>query len=233
MKRRVRMIRGSVYSLAILLLTSAQSYAETVAETVTGTVADSVATATTAIAEAHGAVEHHASKGLPQLDPSVYPGQAFWLLVVFAVLYVFFSRKTLPDMSSVIENRRERIQNDLDTASRLKDEVSAAQVFYEGSLNTARRTAADTYKNIEESLKAKMESNSRAFQEKASTQISAMEADIEKATDKAMEDMGRIATEIAIEATAKIVGLKVDEEYVKKVVDSVNTHAKGNTAKAA
>lgn len=224
------MIRGSVYSLVLLLVASTKSFAETATVAVTETVAGVVADA------AHHGVEHaehHVSKGLPQLDPMVYPGQAFWLLVVFAVLYVFFSKKTLPDMSSVIENRRERIQNDLDTATRLKDEVASVQEFYENSLSAARKEAADTYKKIEENLKADSEKNMKAFQEKATSQISAMESDIEKATGKAMEDMGRIATEIAMEATAKIAGLQVDSDYVKKVVDSINTPAKGNTAKAA
>ena len=40
--------------------------------------------------------EHHAKPGLPQLDPTTFASQLFWLVVSFVLLYVVISRIAAP-----------------------------------------------------------------------------------------------------------------------------------------
>src|SRR5690606_28063422 len=58
---------------------------------------------------------HPTGGGLPQLDVSTFPSQLFWLFVSFGIMYMIFSRRTLPEISGVLENRQSHIQGDLET----------------------------------------------------------------------------------------------------------------------
>ncbi len=168
----------------------------------------------------HG-LSHEKTSGLPQLDASTFPSQVFWLVVIFVTMYFFFAKKSLPEISNTIENRSERIANDLDTAERLKDEVAAVQASYEESLSEARAQSAALYTNIEQEIKDRSEKFSIEFQENSAKKIRNLEESIEKAQKQAMEEMSSVAAEVAMESTNKIIGVKVDSKFAKSVVDSL------------
>ena len=175
--------------------------------------------------EAKYAHEETSSGGLPQLDPSSFSNQSFWLILIFVAIYLFFSRKSLPEISKVIENRDERIKNDLDSAAILKEEVDSLQVSYEKSLKTTREKSALLFKEIEDGIKAKTEEQSNSFQEYSHKKTMELEANIEKARNAAMDEMSQIAADVAIEAAEKIIGVRADTKSVKDVVASLNKAA--------
>jgi F-type H+-transporting ATPase subunit b len=172
----------------------------------------------------HGYDDHHeaSSGGLPQLDPSTYPSQIFWLIVAFILLYMFFSSKTLPEMSTVMENRKDRISNDLNTAEQLKNDIEAAQKNYEASLTGARDKAAKTLADTNAKIAEKAAKENDAFRETADKEIAALEKEITKAKKDAMNDMNAIVAEVSQEAAEKIVGLKLDIKKAQTVVKALN-----------
>ncbi len=176
--------------------------------------------------DSHGG-EHHeeASGGLPQLDPSSFESQTFWLVLIFIAIYLIFSRKSLPDISGVVENRAERIKNDLDSAAILKEEVEALQSSYEENLNTTREKSALLFKEVETDIKVKTDTHGKDFQEYALKKTSELEANIEKARLAAMDEMSDIAAEVAVEAAEKIIGVRTDAKSVRDVVKSLNKAA--------
>ncbi|MDH5723611.1 MAG: hypothetical protein OEY94_09865 [Alphaproteobacteria bacterium] len=165
---------------------------------------------------------HHSSGGLPQLDPSSFPSQIFWLVVIFAGLYIFYSKKSIPEISRVVENRKERIQNDLDSAGKIREEVESVQAAYEEKLREAREKSSNIYKDTESAIKKNAEEAQKAFQEKSSSEISATEKRLENALNAAMEDMNSLAAEVAIEAAEKIIGVRATKKDVKDVVKNLN-----------
>lgn len=173
--------------------------------------------------KAHG--EYPEVSGLPQLDTSTYPSQVFWLVVVFVAMYFFFAKKSLPAISGTIENRSERINNDLDSAERLKDEVTSVQQSYEESLAEARGASDEIFQNIEKEIKEKSEEQAAMFQKRSSEQMINLEKNISTARDKAMEEMSDIAAEVATEAAAKIIGVKANKGDAKAVIDALNKKA--------
>lgn len=183
-----------------------------------------------AAADSHGA--DHAKEGgagLPQFDPSSFPSQVFWLAITFGFLYIFFAKKTLPELSSIIEKRHEKIQNDLQSAEKLKSEAEDVQKAYEESLDKARADSSKHFSEAETAIKAKAASQYEAFQDKAATQIAETEKAVEKAKAKAIKDMDALAAEIAREAAEKIIGIETDLDQAKSAVKSLNT----SKAKAA
>jgi len=170
---------------------------------------------------AHAAAEH-SSSGLPQLDASTFPSQLFWLAVTFAVLYFYFSRKALPEISGVIENRRERIQSDLDTAEKLRQDAERAQAEYEALLTGARTEATALLAKAVSTVKEKAESNMAALRERSTEQIAVLETRLAADKKKAMAEMDTIVAEVASQAAEKIVGIKADLSAARSVVQSLN-----------
>ncbi len=162
------------------------------------------------------------SAGLPQFDPSSFIGQIFWLIIAFSILYLFFSKKTLPDLSSVIENRQVHIQSDLDSAEKLKTEAEEVHAAYDDALDKARHKASNYFLKSAEKIKNNAADQVQAFQDKASGEIEALEKEIDDAKESAMDDMNAIAAEIASEAAEKIIGVRADIDQAKTVVQSIH-----------
>lgn len=168
---------------------------------------------------------HEASTGLPQLDPTYFTSQAFWLVVIFALMYLIFSFKSLPTISQTISTRDERIKNDLASAQNVKEEVEEVQNAYEESLKQAREESSKLFADIEAKIKSDSEQHAKDFTEKSSQKIDDLEKSIAKARKKAMDDMSEVAADIANEAAEKIIGIKADKTTAKKVVESINKAA--------
>jgi F-type H+-transporting ATPase subunit b len=176
--------------------------------------------------EAAGAHEAGEKVGLPQFNPASYPSQLFWLAVIFAILYFFFAKKTLPEISGVIESRNARISNDIETAEKLRSEAESVQKFYEESLEKARTEAARFYNEADIAVKAHTASTANAFREKSSKEIEATEKRLQKAKKAAMEEMSTIAAEIASHAAEKIVGVSINLDQAKSLVQSIYKSSK-------
>lgn len=175
----------------------------------------------------HG--EHESSGGLPQFDPTSFPSQLFWLVITFAVLYTFFSKKTLPQISSVIGTRENKIRSDLELARTLKTQAEDVQNAYEASLKNARDHATQSFMDGEKAIKDKSNKAYAEFQQRATEQTKALEKSIEKAKAEAMENMSTLAAEIASQAAEKIIGVETDIDKARSVVKSIHS----NKAKAA
>src|SRR5262245_36395532 len=110
-------------------------------------------TATTATT-GHSDAGH--SKFAP-LDPSTFVPQLFWLALTFGLLYLLLKRFALPRVGEVIEERRERIERDLQTAENLKAETEQALASYEQALAEARTRANALTKEMHGALTAEID----------------------------------------------------------------------------
>ena len=63
---------------------------------------------------------------MPQLDFSTFLPQIFWLLISLSFLYIVLSRYALPRVSDVIEERKDIIAQDIDSAKEYSEESEKA-----------------------------------------------------------------------------------------------------------
>ena len=205
------MIRQSAAALSVFLMQVSMAFAETAAH------------GETEAELVHDAMHETApSGGLPQFDPTWFPSQIFWLAVAFAFLYLFFSRKTLPEISGVIENRRTHIQSDLELADKLTKEAEDVQEAYEESLTSAREQASGALAEADESMKAKAAQVYEDFRKRSETEIRKTEQKLEEAKTVALSEMTNIAAEVVGEAVEKITGMKADNARAKAAVEALN-----------
>lgn len=168
--------------------------------------------------------------GLPQFNIETYPSQVFWLAIMFGALYIFFTKKTLPEISGVIEARKERIDSDLEAAENLREEAEEVQKFYEDSLEKARAEASAFYSEAENTIKEQTAQKYERFRENSAREVAKMEQTIEKAKQKAMAGMNKIAAETAIQAVEKITDISVNLSTARAVIDSLDKTARKKAA---
>ncbi len=179
------------------------------------------------LAAAHGVAGHAedaaSEGGLPQLDISTWPGQIFWLVVAFAILYFALSRSLLPKIGSVIEDRRDRIADDLDEAGRLQRQAEEARARHEKALSDARAKAhviaGDTRARLAEELGVESKAAEAAFAKKAA------EADvrIKAATDAALANVKTVAADAASALVEKLSGSGVAPKTAAAAVDAADS----------
>ena len=83
-----------------------------------------------------------AEAGMPQLDPTYWASQAFWLILVFTVLYISISKFYLPKIKDNLDNRENKIKEDLENANKFKEESEAKLKEYDLILENAKNAAA-------------------------------------------------------------------------------------------
>ncbi|MCB1651883.1 MAG: hypothetical protein KDI46_07525 [Alphaproteobacteria bacterium] len=172
---------------------------------------------------AHAGGHGEEAVGLPQFNPTSFPSQIFWLAVIFIVLYIFFSKKTLPEISSVIENRQLHIQNDLDMAEQLRDEAEKVHQAYDSILEEARKKSSDLFGDAEQEIKKNAEKSLAEFQARYTKDVEKTTKSLEAAKSKALGDVDSIVAQVASEAAEKIIGIKADKKSAENVVQSLQS----------
>ena len=165
-------------------------------------------------------VPHEAGhKGaFPPLDPANFAPQIIWLAISFALLYALMSRIALPRIGEVIEERRDRIQRDIDAAEALKAETEKALKGYEGSLADARGKASGIARETRDKLAAETERERAATEATVNAKIAEAEARIAAMKNNALSSVNDIAAETASAIVGKLIGETVTAADVKKVL---------------
>jgi F-type H+-transporting ATPase subunit b len=168
-----------------------------------------------AAAAAHGAEK---KAGLPQLNPADFAPQLIWLALTFSVLYLILSRVALPRIGEVIEERRDRIQRDLDAAERMRGETDAALRAYEQALGDARSRASGIAKETRERLAAEVDAERARVESQIKAKLGDAEARIAATKAKALSSVNEIAAETANAVVAKLIGTNATPEEIKKAL---------------
>jgi F-type H+-transporting ATPase subunit b len=158
------------------------------------------------------------SGGLPQLDFSTWPTQIFWLVVSFALAYLLMWRIVVPRIGSVLEERHNRIEDDLSRARQASDDAEQAREAFEKMLADARSDGNEMTRKTTESIMSKMERKVETANASLSKKMAEAEAEIAKARGDALKEVSDIATASAMDVVAQLTGMKVGKTDAKRLV---------------
>ena len=172
---------------------------------------------TVSLASAAGTVEK--KSGLPQLNTQDMAPQLIWLAVTFLALYFVLSRYTLPRISSVIDERKNRIGRDIAEAERLNTETQNAIAEYEEQLASARGKASQLAKETRDTVSADLDAKRRTAEAQDQERMAAAEQRISLMKADAMAQVSAISTEAAQEIVKKLIDQDVTADDVRRVMD--------------
>ena len=164
--------------------------------------------------EAHGG----GAGTFPPFNPETFAPQLIWLGLTFAALYVIMSRKALPRIADVIEERANRIKRDLDAADRLKGETDKALAAYEQALGEAKASASGIAKDTRATLAADVEKEKASVDAQMNAKITDAEARIAATKTKALASVNEIASSTAAAVVARLIGHEPTAEEIKRAL---------------
>lgn len=167
------------------------------------------------------AAEEPKPAGMPQLDPTHYSAQIFWLVVTFVVFYLVVARLVLPRIGGVLEDRQNRIDRDLARAAEFKGEAEKVAAEYEAAQAEGRANAQALLRRTAEAAAAVATERHAQLAERLARDVKSAEERIARARAEAVGNIRGVAAEIAQAAVERLVGVKVDAARAAAAVDSV------------
>ena len=158
---------------------------------------------------------------MPQLDPDTFAPQLIWLAITFIGLYFVMARIALPRIGNAIEHRRDRIANDLDQAQALKEATDRAIAGYETRMAQARSNAHAMAQETRQRLKEEVEAERARIDAELAAKVAAAEKAIAKVKSGALDDMRKVAGDLAGDIVAQLIGAKVSPVKAAKAVEQV------------
>jgi F-type H+-transporting ATPase subunit b len=156
---------------------------------------------------------------MPQLDFATFAPQLIWLTLVFGVLYLVMARVALPRIATVIEERRDRIADDLDTAAQLKSDTDDAIASYETALAEARTKAHSIAQETRDRLTAETDAHRADLEGQLAARIADAEKRITATKEKALTSVRDVAVDVADAITQQLLG-DSDRAAAERAVDS-------------
>jgi F-type H+-transporting ATPase subunit b len=140
---------------------------------------------------------------MPQLDVSGFPSQIFWLVITFVFLWWLMAKVALPKVGLVLEERQKKINDSLDMAENLRIEARSALDAYEIAISVAHDEARKVVNDANQEGTQASANQLTEMRISLTNQIAEVEAEIESVKEKALEDIGQSAREVAISTLDK------------------------------
>lgn len=172
---------------------------------------------------AEAAGEHAATGVFPPFDPTYFASQLFWLAASFIALYVALDRFILPKIKTTIEDRRDRIADDLDAAAQARADADAAGKAYEKALGEARGKAHAIAADTRKALDAEIAKETAEVEAELAAKQEVSEEAIRKAKDRAFAEVRGIAATATAAAVEALTGVEVSEADADKTVGGLMT----------
>lgn len=155
---------------------------------------------------------------MPQLDAYWIASQVFWLFLTFAALYVVMVRAGLPRLGEVLQDRKERIADDLEAAEHASKESAAIEEENQQQLRTAKQRAQEIVlemqKEADQLATVRNAELDQALQRKAAE----AQAEMDKARKEALAKVAPLSADLTQAVLSKVAGLSVPREKIEQVV---------------
>ena len=163
-----------------------------------------------------------AEVGMPQLDPKYWASQAFWLILVFTVFYISIAKYYLPKIKSNLDNRENKIKDDLDDANRFKELSESKLKEYEKILEDAKKEVIKINMDSKNLLDKNIQAKKDAFEKEIDKDIAKAQKEISDLKKNSISDIQKISENIASNIIEKISGDKLNESSIKAAVEDIS-----------
>ena len=163
-----------------------------------------------------------AEAGMPQLDPTYWASQAFWLVLIFAILYISISKFYLPKIKDNLDNRENKIKEDLENASKFKEQSETKLKEYKIILENAKKEVIKIHFESKNILDKDINSKKIAIEKEIEKEISKATKEIIEFKKNSLSSIQKISENITSDIIKNISGDKLNESSVKAVVEDIS-----------
>ena len=162
------------------------------------------------------------SGGMPQLDPEFWISQIFWLTITFGILYLVLSKFILPKISSNLELRKSKIQENIEAAEKQRENSEIKLKEYDEIILKSKIEAKNIFKNAREKTIKDINSKKEILDKQIDDEISNAEQEIEALRKVAAEKINKIAIETSSDLLKKLIGTEINNSSISAIVDDLS-----------
>ncbi len=144
---------------------------------------------------------------MPQLDPTWYVSQLFWLCVCFFTMLFIMGKLIAPRIADILAQRQRKIDDYLVKAHQIKEQAEESLQKYHNALAKATAEADETLAQTQKELADYISKKQDELSQKLNAKITEGEAQINAQKEQAMKEVRGIAEVLAVEVVKKM-GLK-------------------------
>jgi len=159
-----------------------------------------------------------AEAGMPQLDPKYWASQAFWLILIFTLLYLSLSNLFIPKIKSGIDDRENKIKNDLDEAQELRELAETKLKEYEETIENGNKEVQKIIIENKKKLKREIESKKKKFDKEIELEVENAQKEIKNFKKDSLNNISLISEEITSRIIEDISGEIFNQSSIKAAI---------------
>jgi F-type H+-transporting ATPase subunit b len=159
-----------------------------------------------------------AEAGMPQLDPKYWASQAFWLVLIFTLLYVALSKMFIPKIKESIDDRENKIKDDLDEAQKLKSVAEERLKEYEIIIENAKKEVQKISFESKKKLSSEIQSKKKEIEREIEVEVENAEYEIENLKKDSLKSISTISEEMTSKVIEMMSGEPLNQSSIKAAV---------------
>ena len=163
-----------------------------------------------------------AEAGMPQLDPKYWASQAFWLILVFTILYMSIAKFYLPKIKNNLDNRENKIKDDLEDANKFKELSESKLKEYEKILEDAKKEVMKIHMDSKNTLDKDIQTKKETIEKEIEKEIIKAQKEISDLKKNSITDIQKISEKVASNIIESISGDKLNESSIKATVEEIS-----------
>jgi F-type H+-transporting ATPase subunit b len=163
-----------------------------------------------------------AEAGMPQLDPTYWASQAFWLILVFTVLYISIAKFYLPKIKNNLDNRENQIKEDLNAANKFKELSELKLKKYEKILENSKKEVIKIHLDSKNKLDKDIQAKKEMMEKEIEIEITKAQKEIIELKKNSISDIQKISKDLASDIIENISGDKLNESSIKATIEDIS-----------
>ena len=160
--------------------------------------------------------------GMPQLNPEYWVSQIFWLIIVFASLYIVLSQIILPKISESLETRKSQVLQHVEQAEKFKEESEKKIQEYDNILNEAKNQAKKIMNESRKKINQNISEKKNQINKEIEKEIYAAEEEIKILKKNSINNINKIAIETSTEIVKSIMEVELNKSSISTIVKDVS-----------
>ena len=163
-----------------------------------------------------------AEAGMPQLDPKYWASQAFWLILLFTILYISIAKFYLPKIKKNLDDRENKIKEDLDEANNMKSLSEKKLEEYNIILENSKKEVIKILLESKNTLNKDIQNKKDSMEKEIEKEILNAQKEILQLKKSSIESINNISQDIASNIIEKMTGDKLNESSIKAGVEDIS-----------
>ena len=158
-----------------------------------------------------------ADKPINDLTPK--PQELVIGAVAFAIVFAFMAKWVIPRVNTILEERRQKIQGDLEQAEKTRKEADKQLVDYREQLSGAKDEANQIIEEARKTAEAMRKEMAAKAEEESKEIVARAQEEIRAERDRVFQELKAQVGELSVQLAGRMVGESLDKDRQLRLVD--------------